>query len=436
MKKLEIAQWATEYAIKQGATETEVTVSTSRDVEVEIRDKTLEKLKETTENSLSLFIYLNNKYSGHSTNDMRKESLKRFIEEAVSATKYLAADKYRELTDPKYFPKDLKMDLALADKDYERLKTDERIKIAKELEEVTRSQSKKLVSATSGFSDSIFSTAKVFSNGFVGSREGTMYSVGVECTAKDKDARPEDYAFETSRFFNQLPSIEAIGKEAAKRALQKIGQKKIASGNYDMLVENRVASGLLGMLIGPMSAQALQQKSSFLENMLGQKIASDKLTITDDPFIKSGMGSRLYDGDGIASKKRVMIEKGVLKNYYVDYYYGKKMDMKPTSGGASNLVFDHGEKDLASMIKNIDKGILVTAFNGGNSNSTTGDFSFGIGGMLIEKGILTQPIYEMNIAGNAKEFWNKLVEMGSDVLETSSWRRPSMLFEDVYFAGI
>lgn len=435
MNKLEIAKWASDYAIKQGATQTEVSVATSREVEVEVREKTLEKLKETTENSLSLYIYLDNKYSGHFTNDLRKETLRKFIDEAVAATKYLAADKYRTLVNPKYYPKDVSLDLDLLDKNHDNLTTEKRIKIAKELEQIARSQSDKIISATSGFSDTIFSSAKVFSNGFEGGREGTMYSTGVEVTAKDNDARPEDYDFVNDRFFNKLPSITEIGKTAAERALRKIGQKKIKSGNFDMLVENRVAGGLLGMLIGPMSAGALQQKNSFLENMLGKKIASDKLTITDNPFIKSGMGSRLYDGDGIASKERVMIEKGVLKNYYIDNYYGKKLGLEPTSGGTSNLLFDHGSRNLAEMIKGIDKGILVTSFNGGNSNSTTGDFSFGIGGMLIEKGILTQPIYEMNIAGNAKEFWNKLVEMGNDTYDSSAWRRPSMLFEGIYFAG-
>jgi len=436
MDKLELAKWATKFALKQGADQTKVSVSNSRNVEVNVRDKKLEKLKETTQNSLSLNIYIDHKYSGHFTNDLRKNELEKFIKEAVAATKYLSADKYRELPDPKLYPKKEKIDLNILDKKYDNLTTDKRIKIAKELEKNAVKQSDKIISATGSFSDSLSSSAMILSNGFEGIRESTYYSAGVSVTAKDKDARPEDWQFIGNRFFNKLPQPDEIGKEAAQRALRKIGQKKIKSGKLDMLVENRVASRLIGMLIGPMSARSLQQKSSFLEGMKGKKITSDKFTIIDNPLIESGFGSRLYDGDGIAAQKRVMIEKGVLKNYYIDNYYGKKLDMSPTSSGTSNLIFDYGKKNLVELIKSIDKGILITGFNGGNSNGTTGDFSLGISGMLIEKGIITQPVYEMNITGNAKEFWTKLIEMGSDVYENSSWKRPSMLFEGIYFAGL
>ena len=436
MDKLELAKWASDFALKQGASQTKVNVSNSRDVEVEVRDKKLEKLKETTQNSLSLNIYLDHKYSGHRTNDLRKESMERFIKEAVAATKYLSVDEFRELPDPKFYPTDKTKDLNLCDKQYEELDTDKRIKIAKALEESAVSQSDKIISATGGFSDSKYSSAMVLSNGFEGISEATYYSAGAEVTVKDNDARPEDWAYESNRFFKGLPDAKVLGEKAAQRALRKVGQKKIQSGKFDMLVENRVASRLIGTLIGPMSARSLQQKRSYLEGMIGKKIASDKFTVIDDPFILGAFGSRLYDGDGIASKKRVMIEKGVLKNYYIDSYYGKKLGLEPTSSGTSNLMFDYGKRSLEEMIKSIDKGILVTSFNGGNSNGTTGDFSFGIAGMLIEKGILTHPVYEMNITGNAKDFWNKLVEMGSDVYENSSWRRSSMLFEDIYFAGL
>jgi len=436
MDKLELAKWASDFAKKQGASQTKVEVSNSRDVEIEVRDKKLEKLKETTQNSLSLNIYLDKKYSGHNTNDLRKESLEKFIKEAVISTKYLSADEFRELPDPKYYPKDKKMNLNILDKNYEELNTDKRIEIAKALEKNAVSQSDKIISATGGFYDSKYSSAMVMSNGFEGISEATSFWAGANVTVKDNDARPEDWNYKGSRFFKDLPSAEELGKEAADRALRKIGQKKIESGTFDMLVENRSCGRLIGMLISPMSARSLQQKSSFLEEMMGKKIASEKFTMLDDPFIVGAFGSRLYDGDGIASQKRTMIEKGVLKSFYIDNYYGKKLGMEPTSSGTSNLIFEYGNRSMGEMIKSIDKGIFVTSFIGGNSNSTTGDFSFGVSGMLIEKGILVHPIYEMNITGNAKEFWYKLDEMGGDVYENSQWRTSSMLFKDIYFAGL
>ena len=435
MNKLELAKWASDYALKKGASQVAVNVSNARRVTVDVRDSKIETLKETTENNLSINIYIDHKYSGHSSNDLRKASVQKLIDGAISATKYLSADDFRELPEPEYYPSGKKVDLNLVDKSHEDLSTEKRIKIAKEIEKSAMAVSDKIISAQGSFSDSYYSSAKVLSNGFEGTNSGTTFSVSASVTAGDGDARPEDWAWHSDRFFKHLKDPDAIGKDAAERAVRKIGQKKIETGKYDMLVENRTMGRLVYMMIGPMSARSLQQKSSFLEGMLNKDIASKKLTIIDDPLIPGAPGSRYYDADGIAAQQRTMIDKGVLNNYYIDNYYGRKLGMKLTSNGASNLVFAKGDKSLDQMIKSIDKGIFVTSFNGGNSNGTTGDFSFGIGGMLIENGKLTLPVFEMNITGNAIDFWNKLVDVGTDAFESSSWQTPSMLFEGINFAG-
>jgi PmbA protein len=170
--------------------------------------------------------------------------------------------------------------------------------------------------------------------------------------------------------------------------------------------------------------------------MLDKKIASEKLTVIDDPFIEKGMGSRLFDGEGLATKKRFIIEKGILKTYFVDNYYGRKLGWEPTVGGPSNVVLEYGQKSFEELLKGIKKGILINGFIGGNSNSTTGDFSFGLVGKYIENGEIVKPINEMNISGNAKEIWNQLVELGNDPYPYSSWRVPSMLFDEIQFSGI
>ena len=154
--------------------------------------------------------------------------------------------------------------------------------------------------------------------------------------------------------------------------------------------------------------------------MLNKKIASEKMTVIDDPYLKKGLGSKLFDGEGLAAEKRVMIEKGVLKNYFIDNYYGKKLGWNPTTAGPSNMVYEYGSKSFDELLKEITKGIIVTGFIGGNSNSTTGDFSFGIVGLFVENGQIIKPVNEMNISGNAKEVWNQLVEMGNDPYQYSS----------------
>jgi len=436
-ERLDLAQWATEYALTSGADEASVSISNRREIEIEFRDKKLEKLKESTQNSLSLNIYAQNRYSGHSTNDLRKDSLSKFIDEAVASTKYLTKDEYRSLPDPKYYPKKLEGDLKICDRSYDKIESANRVKMAAEIEAAAMAQSDQIISTTSGYSDVYSEGVRIHSNGFQGESEGTRFSAGAEVTVKGKEGdRPEDWYYASTRFHNDLPAPEILGEKAAKRALRKVGQDKIASGKYAMIVENRAGGRLLYMFARPMSARALQQKSSFLEGMLGQKIASEKFTVIDDPFLEKGMGSRFYDDEGLAAKKRIMIDKGVLRHYYVDDYYGRKLGMEPTTGGTSNLVFEYGTKSFEDMMKALKKGIVVTGFIGGNSNPTTGDFSFGITGLLVENGEIVQPINEMNISGNAKEFWNRLVAMGNDPNPYSSWRIPSMFFEDVQFSGI
>jgi len=436
-ERLELANWAVEQAKNCGVDEVAVNVSNSRRIEVEYRDKKLEKLKESTQSSLGLEIYADNRYSGHSTNDLHKTSLKKFIQEAAAMTKYLTEDKYRSLPDPKYYKGQEKMDLKILDAGYDQIDSKKRVSFAKEIEAAAMAQSDKIISTTAGYSDTYGESVKVHSNGFVGERQSTYYSAGAEVTVRDEDGgRPEDWFYASVRFYKDLPEPNILGEKAAQRALRKIGQEKIESGVYDMVVENRAGGRLLYALRGPMTARALQQKSSFLEGMLDKKIASEILTVTDDPFVPAGMGSQLYDGEGIMAKRRVMIDKGVLKSYYVDNYYGKKLGIEPTSGSSSNIVFDYGTESMDDMVKDMKKGILVTDFIGGNSNGTTGDFSFGIVGLLVEDGKIIKPVNEMNISGNMKEFWNQLVKVGNDPYTYSSVHMPSLYFKDVQFSGI
>ncbi len=444
-----LAEWVMESALKSGADQAAVSVSEHRSISIEFREKKIEQLTESLQSSLSLEIYADQRYSSHSTNDLRKEFLSGFIEKAVGMTAYLAQDEYRSLPDPKYYPKnppsvnggtgDFYTDFRLCDNHYDRIPASRKIQTAAEIEEAARAQdSDRIISVTSWYSESYSESVRIHSNGFSGQARGTGFSAGAEVTVRDEvsGGRPEEAFGAGSRFRNDLPDTQTLGRKARERALRKIGQKKIVSGKYDMIVENRVGSRMISTLLGPMSGGALQQKSSFLEGMAGKKIASEKLTVIDEPFIEKGFGTRFFDGEGLKSEKRVMIEKGVLKHYYIDTYYGKKLGMEPTSGSASNTIFDCGTNSPETMIGNLKKGIWVTGFIGGNSNPTTGDFSFGIAGLLVENGEIVRPVNEMNISGNAKELWHSLAETGNDPYPYSGLRIPSMMFERVSFSGI
>jgi PmbA protein len=227
-----------------------------------------------------------------------------------------------------------------------------------------------------------------------------------------------------------------IAEKSVKLALEKIGQRKVSSGKYDMLVLNRVSSKLIGIILSSLKGSKLWNKSSFLDGKIGEKIFTENLTIYDAPHIKRGLGSKEFDGDGFPTKERTIVKDGVLNYYLLNNYFAKKMDMIPTTGSTTNIMLKEGNKSLNEIIKSVNKGIYVKGFLGGNFNSSTGDFSFGINGTQIEYGELTVPVNEMNISGNAIELFGKLIDIGNDSYSYSSYRAPSLLFEKIEFNGI
>jgi PmbA protein len=294
-----------------------------------------------------------------------------------------------------------------------------------------------ILSVTTGFSDNRSESVRVHSNGFRGARIDTAFWVQAQVSVKDPDGRrPEDYAYGGVRFVGELPKATEIGRAATLRTLARLGAKKPASAVLPMVLENRAAGRLVGSLTSALSGQALQQKRSFLEGKLGQELGNASLTLSDDPFLAKGFGSRLFDGEGIAARPLPIFEKGVLRSYYIDTYYGKKLEMAPTTGGSSNLVMALGTKDQAGLVAGIQDGILVTGFLGGNSNGTTGDFSLGVQGFAIRGGQIAEPVSELNISGNHLDFWKRLVAVGNDPWPYSTLLTPTLVFESVQFAGV
>ena len=244
-ERIDIARWAMKETINAGANEVASTVSNRRSVEIEFRESKLEKLSESTQNSLTLDIYSDHRYSNHTTNDLRKESLKKFIAEAVAATKYLSRDEYRSLPDNKFYPDNTDSDLKIMDQSYRDLETARRVQMAREIESAAMEVSDQIISTTAGSGDIYYQTAKVHSNGFAGENQGTIFYAGAEVTVRDGDSgRPEDWYYASTRYQKDLPAADFLGSEAAKRALKKVGQKKIGSGKYTMIVENRSGSRL------------------------------------------------------------------------------------------------------------------------------------------------------------------------------------------------
>jgi PmbA protein len=435
---LEVAHQAVALALKNGANEAAVAAGKSRQIEVQWRDGKVEKVSEATTRALGLRLYVDGRFSGVSTSDLRPEALAAFVENAVALTRKIAPDPYRTLPDPELYAGQSDIDLQIVDPRYDSVTAALRRGHAEAIEAAVRAQprAEALLSVTTSFSDTLTETCRVHSNGFEGTSRETSFWMGAEVSMKDADGRrPEDYAFGGSRFYAELPTAAAVGQEAAARTAIRLGAQKGATAVLPMAVESRVSGQLVGYLFAALGGRGLQQKRSFLEGKLGEGVGSARLSLSDDPLLLKGFGSRLFDDEGIAARPFPVFEEGVLRSYYIDTYYGKKLGMRPTTAGLSNLRWRLGEKDQAGLLADMGEGILVTSFLGGNSNGTTGDFSLGVAGRRVRGGQLCEPIGEMNVSGNQLELWKHLAAVGNDPYPYSITRTPTLVFEGVQFAG-
>ncbi len=438
----DLAEYALGLATRFGAQQAAASVSHMREVEVAWRDGQLERLHEAQSRGLSIELYVDGRFASVSSSDLRREALEPLVRDGVAMTRALEPDPYRQLPDSARYPDPRRAlddaDLQLSDPRYAELTALQRREQAQQLEEAARSVTgaDKILSVSTSVSDSRSTVFRCDSQGFRGKRHGTSFWRSAEVSVQDPDGRrPEESDYHGARFLADVDAPALVGQRAAERALQRVGAVKLPSGPRTLLVDARVAGRLVSALLGPLSAASLQQQRSFYTGELGQVIGSPLLDLIDDPFVPRGFASRYFDGEGLASERRPLLQAGRVANFFVDTYYGRKLGRVPTSGHASNLSWRLGDRDQAGLLASVDDGLLVTGFLGGNSNATTGDFSLGIQGFAIRDGKLAEPFAEMNLAGSHLTFWQQLVALGNDPNLLSPLRTPTLVFADAAVAG-
>jgi len=434
----EIARHALDFARKSGAREVAASARRGLDTTVDWRDGKLEKVSQAVSRGLDLELYVDGRYSAVSTSDLRPDAVERFVAQSLALARALAPDRFRALPDPERYRGRSEADLQLDDPAHGSLTVDGRRDVARAVEAAAREapDSGAILSVTASVSDSATETYRVHSNGFEGTRRATSFSVSASTSVRDADGRrPEDWASGWARMRKDLPDPAGVGREASRRALARRGSQKGASSLITVVVENRVGARLAGHLFGPLQARALQQKMSAFEGRIGEAVGGPTLDVRDDPHVPRGPGSQHWDGEGMATKPFAIFEAGVLRNYYVDNYYGRKLGLAPTTRGVTNLVWKAGDRGLDALVGQVKEGLLVTDFLGGNSNGTTGDFSLGVSGFRIREGARAEPVSEMNLSGNHLSFWKRLAAVGDDPYLPSTLRTPTLVFEGVQIAG-
>lgn len=430
------AQWAMQFALNNGCQDARVSIITGQNSSFEYRNTQLDKLQQSSENKLYIELFINGRYGSFSTNRIEKSELESFIKNGIDSVKFLASDTARRLPDAERYYKDNGKDLDLYDPSYASLIVEDKLNVAVQSVAEILGSNDKIVSILSSYDDGCSAEYMIASNGFEGLIQDSAFSLTVEVALKTNgDARPESYWYDSSVYFSDLQKT-GIARTALERALRKLGQQKVRSGKYVLLLDNTMSTRLITPLFSAMYGASLQQKNSFLIDKLNKQVFSAGLTLYDRPHIARTFGARWFDGEGVATSDRTIIENGVLNTYFIDTYNSLKMDMEPTIASPSIVVAKLGEKNFMEMIASTTNGIWVTGFNGGNTNPTTGDFSFGIEGFLIKNGVVSQPVSEMNITGNMLTLWQNLLEVGNDPRNNTSWRIPALSFSDVNFSGL
>jgi len=427
---------ALERARKAGADDAVAAVGEGVETEFRFRDGKLEKVQESGSRSLALQLYVDGRYGSHATSDLRDTELQRFVEDAVALTRALERDPYRAIPDPALYAGRAEIDLELVDPTLAGLSRERALDWLGAMDAATHAHAR-VVSATSSVSWRRGASARASTNGFRGESAATSVSYGSGVTLDEGNGkRPEAYRFVGGRRLADLPPPAGVAAEALARALARLGSAKAPSARTTLVVDPEAGPGILRFLFGALTAAAVQQRRSFLAQRGDQAVASPLLTLTDDPFVPRGLGSRLWDGEGIAARRLPIVDAGMLRAFYVDTYYGRKLAWTPTTGGPSNLVFGAGARDQAGLLADAHDGFYVTSWLGGNADATSGDFSIGIRGHRIERGRVGAPVSEMNVTGSYLQLLANLVAVGNDPHPYSSVRTPTLVFREVEFSGL
>ena len=415
-----------------------------------LRDGKVEKMLRATSLSLAINLYLDGRDGFFYTNDLRPESVSRFIKQAFETTRLLEPDESRTLADPSRYYKGGGLDLQNFDASLSEIDPQEKIRLLQDTAKEVEGTDKRIISMQTRYTDRQHQAHYLISNGFDGYEQNSYCTLTSIITVEGEGGQhPMDGWGESRLFFNQMPRT-GIAPTALKRTLQKIGQRPAPSGRYRMILESPCAGNFLQPILNAMNGQALQQRTSFLCGKLGEQVLSPLVNIVDDPLQPGTRGASLFDYDGVATQRRELFTEGRLMTYFIDTPMGKKLGMPPTTQGIHRLIMQapsplplwgsaverRGSGIEALPQRGSGEGaILVTDFNGGNCDPVTGNFSYGIEGFLIENGVIVQPVSGMNITGNMLDVWQRLSHIADDADPWETEVIPTLTFEDVAFSG-
>jgi PmbA protein len=437
---------ALEVLARAGANHAEVSVGVGNELEVNVREGAAELVKEAQSSGLSVRVMVEGRVATSSTTNLDRAAVEAFAIRAVQMAALSEPDPLAEPPSPKALATTWP-DLELFDPKTDRIKADRAIRLAVQAEKAAFAADERIVSSEgASFGRSSGHSVLATSGGFVGHKSGTYQSLSVQAVADDEGGKKRNGSYWTaSRFFEELEPPAAVGAEAARRAIASLGARKMQTGVYPVVFDKDVARAIVGLVAGCVLGDSVYRHRSYLADKLGEVIGSKHVTLIDDPLIPRGSGSRPFDGEGRKVGKRTVVRRGELQSFLLDTYSARKLDMKPTgsAGGGggiphsttSNFYLAAGRSKPESLRRGIERGLYVTRMMGFGFDPTTGNFSRGAEGFLIENGELTVPIGEITISRNLDEILKGIDAVADDLEHKTAVAAPSFRVDAMTIAG-
>lgn len=439
-EELSLARECLEYAGAQGASGVRITLTKSIENLVATLDGSIDKVTRCADRSMSIALFVDGRYGSFSINKLERETLFRFISEAIDTVRMLAPDECRRLPDPGRCCSSAVSgkEMELYDEAWAAVTPEDRVRMALEAAVTGKPCEARIVSEEGEYSDSEYDTYVIDSQGLECRHTETSFDYGVEVTIEDAAGNKySDYWWTASPRLCDFDASDC-GMTAVRRAASQIGSQPAGSGRYNMVVGAEVASRLVSPLINALNGSSIQQGNSFLVGSAGKQLMSDGFTLLDEPWRKGESGAKLFDSEGVATVQTPIIQEGIVRRYFVNTYMSAKMDIPATNEDAVRprvCGWPSVGLDREAIMKMCGSGILVTDFNGGNCNPATGDFSYGISGQYFENGKPVRPVHEMLVTGNFLNLWQHLLAAGTDYRTCATKLVGTLAFSDVDFSG-
>jgi len=443
---LEMANDVVRQALAAGASDAECTIAEGEEFSVNVRLREVETLKEAGSRGAGLRILVGRNTGSSYTSDLTPEGIAHLVRSALELARVTTEDPHAGMPDPKELGA-IPGDLALYCPDFAQLETPQKMELARRAEDAALSADPRISNSEGASFDSHLGR-HVFANsrGFSGEYRSSYCSLSTVPVARQGESMERDYWFSLARGLAGLEPPEQIGRIAAARALRRLGAVKVETQKVPVVFEPRTARSLLDHIFEAVHGVAVYRQESFLAGRLGEKVASENLTVIDDGTIPGRFGTSPFDDEGVPTRRTVVIERGVLKSYLLNTYTARKLGLKTTGNasrglagnagiGHGNFYAEQGVEPPEGILAGIRNGFYVTELMGFGVNIVTGDYSRGAAGMWIRDGELAFPVSEVTIAGNLREMFQGLAAVGSDLEFRGSSAAPTLLIAEMTVGG-